>query len=292
MSKRPQSPPAEQRPLGRPVLPAGSNKSGILFVGEAPGVAEEMKGQPFVGKTGREISRYCKQAGIHYPDTRRCNVVLHRPYTRSATAGNTAPAAWEIKRDEHVLIEEIRKSRPRWIAAVGRTAAVWLLGAVDVEDTEGFAFPLSEKAKARLRGMGTGVRTSVESSTRPVRGVSVSRTEGWLRTLRVVVLRHPAAGLHQPDQQPFIYWDFMRLGQYVAGKLDPNPPVDEYPDPDYYEPRGVVVLVSRSPLAIDTEGLRGRVWGLSYCQTPGSAGVVRVTNKQALRSIKEQLYGR
>lgn len=280
------------RPLGPHVRGYGNPHADVMFVGEAPGVAEENarpRPMPFVGKTGREMSRLCAQAGFRFVDTYRTNVVKHRPWTHSAT-GNNPPSREEIKRDEPELIEEIRRIRPRFIAAVGRTAAVWFLGPLDVEDTEGFAFPLPERVKARLSGIDATAHGQHRNVQR-VRTVHAPGGADWLGEVRVVVLRHPAAGFHSPGSQPIIYWDFMRLGKIVTGQITGEPPINEHPDPDYYEPRGSVAIVQSGVIAIDTEGLKGRVWGLSYSQTPGAAGVIRVTNRKALESFKKQLLG-
>lgn len=245
--------------LGNKVLGRGPRNATVMFIGEAPGSQEEAWKKPFVGKTGQEMERYLKQAGIVMRDCYLTNVCKYRPTTRSRT-GNVAPSAEDIKRDEPELVAEIESVKPEWVVAVGRFAARWLLGDVDIESSHGFAYP-TKNYRAGKRG----------------------------HEFTTVVVTHPAAGLHQVEVQPIVYWDFQQLGKYVSGKLTPTTPVDEYPDPDYYEPRGNVTLIESLPVAIDTEGLKGRVWGLSYSQTPGCAGVVRATNKKALKSLKELL---
>jgi uracil-DNA glycosylase family 4 len=236
-----------------------------MFVGEAPGFAEEQSGKPFVGKTGKELTRYCTQNGIDLDDAWLTNVVKYRPEVRGATTSNVAPTVADIVRDEPELYRELQHIQPRVVVAVGRFAARWFIGDVDMEDVHGFAYP---------------VRSSVAEQ------VTWDRLEG---PPIVIPVYHPAAGLHSSEQQPIIFGDFRALGQYLRGEATLEPPVDEYPDPDYYEPRGAVSLIPSLPVAVDTEGLAGRVWGLSYSQILGSAAVVRATNKRGVRSFYSQL---
>lgn len=81
----------------------------------------------------------------------------------------------------------------------------------------------------------------------------------------------------------------MQIGHYVRGELPLTRPVDEHPEPDYYEPQTGLTLMRSLPVAVDTEGLRGRVWGLSFSQIEGSAGVVRKVNRKMIAKMKEQL---
>lgn len=395
-----------------------------MLIGEAPGVQEEMMRECWVGKAGKELARYLKQAGIDIRDCWLTNLVKHRPTTR-AKSGNVKPTAADIKRDEGELVDEIERVRPTFVVAVGRTAARWFLGNVDMEGSHAFTFHVSlctvcgrrfqheinttrsdsvdsrtdhstvsgkdqeDSGRAKLlavdrnalateqRTVEREVRTAGKAvggssiqlshvrrrtrsntdnrpslqqpslrSTRPPKtdhsarehspkqqprieectettvqvgssihsrkhlhppqsqrtALSKMSTETRARTqfedccrsttirFVVVVVFHPAAGLHSPEQQPVIYSDFMMLGKYVRGTLPCVSPRDLYPDPDYYEPRSSVRLVKSLPIAVDTEGLAGRVWGLSFSQFGGSAGVIRATNRRAIASMKEQLF--
>jgi DNA polymerase len=253
-----------------------------MFVGEAPGVQEEQMRKCWVGKAGKELTRYARQAGIELRDCWLTNLVKHRPTTR-AKSGNVKPTAAGIKRDEGELIGEIERVRPTFIVGVGAVASRWLLGRsifTDMESCHGFPYATANW-RALDRGRGEG----------PSRLLADVRTESLVRIAHFtcVPCYHPAAGLHSPEQQPVIYSDFMTLGKYVRGTLPCVTPRDIYPDPDYYEPRSSIKLVKSLPVAVDTEGLAGRVWGLSFSQFAGSAGVVRKTNKRTIQSMKEQL---
>lgn len=240
---------------------------------------EEAYGKCWVGKAGRELERLLRQAKIDINDCRLTNIVKYRPTTR-ARSGNVKPTAADIRRDEGELIDELETIRPAFVAAIGAVAARWFLGKITIEESEGFPFEASNyrKNSPALVGVEHG------------RSGGVARNEVQeVAHFIVVPIRHPAAGLHSPEQQPLIYWDFQQLGRYVRGELPLTRPHDEHPDPDYFEPRTSVDLIDSLPIAIDTEGLSGRVWGLSYSQIAGSAGVVRKTNRKALASFKRRL---
>lgn len=267
---------------GRKVSGRGPVPSTLLCCGEAPGFWEERKGQPFVGDTGFEMARYLHLAKLtrdpfinrdrpFLRDVYLTNVVKYRPATRGAQ-GNKQPSPEEIARDEGELLAEVRKVRPRYIAAIGAVAARWFCGSEfsDLEERYGLPFRLS---KRRTKQLGYAAPDAADAP--------------W-----VFPLYHPAAGFHAPGLQPHIYDGFMQLGQYIHGKLPLVTPVDMYPDPDYYLVRSPSVsLIRTRPIYIDTEGLLGNVWGLSFTQVPGSAGIIKIDNRRALNSFRDQLRG-
>lgn len=257
--------------LGKRVPGVGKVPADVMFVGEAPGFSDEQRGRPFSGKMGVELERYCEVAGINFWKSYRSTVVKYRPTTRSKS-GSVKPTREDIARDEHELVAEIEKVRPWWIVAVGAVAARWLLGKgtfTSMEACHGFAYP-TVNYRAAEASADADVLVGV---VHPI----------------VVPVYSPAAGLHSPQTQPSIMWDFQQLGGYLSGRLPVVQPADRYPDPDYFEPHAGLRLLRDMPVAVDTEGLRGRVWGLSYSQTPGSAGVVRTTNRKMVQRMREEL---
>ncbi len=63
----------------RKVLGYGPEKADIIIVGEAPGADEELEGQPFVGASGRELTRMLREAGITRSECYITNVCKYRP---------------------------------------------------------------------------------------------------------------------------------------------------------------------------------------------------------------------
>lgn len=61
------------------VVPRGNPNSRILIVGEAPGQQEVAAGIPFVGASGKELSRMLREAGIDETSCRFTNMVNQQP---------------------------------------------------------------------------------------------------------------------------------------------------------------------------------------------------------------------
>jgi len=295
-----------------------------MLIGEASGAAEDERGRPFVGKSGKELTRYLEKASkIKRSSVYITNLVKERPQTKKV-GGNNAPTTDDIKRDEPELIQEIINVKPTFVVAVGRYSARWLLGSdASIESCHGFAFPIGEECRKRLlssmaqsvprpraglpsdvhhsgssrhrssrRGTHTGQAVQPSSiSVHEIQSVD-GKESGWLDRLHVIVVTHPAAGLHQSGTQPQINVDFIRLGQYVRGELDPTPPIDQFPDPDYYEIRQPIPQLSPRDVAVDTESrLDGsHIWGGSYSFHPGSGAVIRAANRRLLPSFRDLLF--
>lgn len=255
------------RPLGPHVPGYGPPDAEIMFVGEAPGREEESRRQPFVGKTGQELRKLCSIAGIDIRDCYLTNVVKHRPST-GQKKGNNPPSREDVERDTPELVAEIEAVRPDVIVAVGLFAARWLTGdrELTMDETHGYVLPC-----ANFRAV-DGYESAFipDEECTPEKLISVHH-------FSCMVCYHPAAGFHNPELSQHVWEDFRLLGKFIVGETLLEMEIDQHPDPDYYEARspGQVVLVRNMPVAIDTEGVKGRAWGLSMSQMAGSAVVVR-----------------
>jgi uracil-DNA glycosylase len=92
----------------------GNPKSGILFVGEAPGADEDKEGIPFVGRAGKLLSNALAEIGIdrtHYYIT---NVIKCRP------EGNRDPQTQEIVNCSGFLASQLVLFKPKIIVTLGR----------------------------------------------------------------------------------------------------------------------------------------------------------------------------
>ena len=110
----------------------GSARSGIVFVGEAPGADEDAKGEPFVGRAGQLLTRIIAAMdeaklipGV--PLTREtvyiCNVLKCRP------PENRNPLPNEIESCSPYLRRQLEALQPRIICCLGKFAAELLVGA-------------------------------------------------------------------------------------------------------------------------------------------------------------------
>ncbi len=169
-----------------PVPGEGSGRSGVMFVGEAPGRNEDEQGRPFVGAAGQLLTDLITRVlGLRRDDVFITNVVKCRP------PGNREPEPAEVAACWRFLEAQIRILRPRVIVALGRHAATALLAGPG-------SSPISIGA---VRGKPRRVR---------------------IAGLEVVVFPtlHPAAALYNRQQVEVLEEDFRRLAGMLRGGLD------------------------------------------------------------------------
>jgi len=109
----------------------GSGRSGVVFIGEAPGADEDRLGEPFVGRAGQLLDKIIQAMdeaklipGV--PLSRATvfigNIIHCRP------PENRVPLPFEIEQSSPYLRRQIEALRPRVICCLGKTAAEFLLG--------------------------------------------------------------------------------------------------------------------------------------------------------------------
>jgi uracil-DNA glycosylase family 4 len=103
------------------VFGVGSPTAQLMFVGEAPGADEDLKGEPFVGRAGQLLTKIIEAIGLTRADVYIANVIKCRP------PGNRNPEPDEVATCEPFLFEQIDVIRPRVIVALGSFAAHALL---------------------------------------------------------------------------------------------------------------------------------------------------------------------
>ena len=103
------------------VFGVGNPDADLVFVGEAPGRDEDIKGEPFVGKAGQLLTRIISAMGLTRDDVYICNVIKCRP------PDNRDPLLAEIEMCEPFLKEQLRIIKPRAICALGSFASQTLL---------------------------------------------------------------------------------------------------------------------------------------------------------------------
>lgn len=103
------------------VFGTGSPNADLMFVGEAPGYYEDIKGEPFVGKAGQLLTKIIEAIDLKRGEVYIANVLKCRP------PGNRNPAPDEIISCTPYLFEQIDLIRPKIICALGTFAAQTLL---------------------------------------------------------------------------------------------------------------------------------------------------------------------
>ncbi|HLC09831.1 MAG TPA: uracil-DNA glycosylase [Nitrosopumilaceae archaeon] len=109
----------------------GSPTAEILFIGEAPGRNEDLKGEPFVGSAGKILSEALDYAGLSRDGVFITNVVKCRP------PSNRLPLQEEKDVCHEHLSKEIEIIRPKIICILGNTAYGSLLGGDSITKNRG-----------------------------------------------------------------------------------------------------------------------------------------------------------
>lgn len=107
----------------RTVFGVGDEQADWLFVGEGPGADEDERGEPFVGQAGKLLDNMLAAIEIKRGEgVYIANIVKCRP------PGNRNPEPGEAAACAGYLQRQIELIRPRLIVALGKVAAVNLLG--------------------------------------------------------------------------------------------------------------------------------------------------------------------
>ncbi len=105
----------------------GDRAARWLFVGEGPGRNEDLQGEPFVGPAGKLLDNMLRALGLaRGQDTYIANIVKCRPV--GFDGRDRPPTPDEVDACMPYLRRQIALIRPQVIIALGKTAAVSLLG--------------------------------------------------------------------------------------------------------------------------------------------------------------------
>lgn len=130
------------------VFGEGPRKAEVMLVGEQPGDAEDLAGQPFVGPAGKLLDRALQEAGIERRLVYLTNVVKHFKWEpRGKRRIHAKPNAAEISACRPWLETEIALVKPRVLVCLGATAAQALLGRAFKVSTERGVFVPSSLAR-------------------------------------------------------------------------------------------------------------------------------------------------
>ena len=157
----------------------GSARTGIVFVGEAPGADEDARGEPFVGRAGELLTKM-----IAAMDEKKLipGVKLSRETVYIANVlkcrppENRNPLPHEIDACSPYLMRQLEALQPRVICCLGKFAAELLL---------------------QLKGTISGMR---------------GKTYRW-RGAKLIVTYHPAYCLRSPSAKRPVWEDLQRLAQ-------------------------------------------------------------------------------
>ena len=250
----------------------GPSPNWLMLVSDYPGLHEHKRGQPLVGKTGDVVNQFLN--GVDLPHRREWFVdCLIREWRDDGEY-----TAQDIARDAPELLENLDEVKPKVIVTLGRASARWFLGDVDVDDVYGIPWFAPTVGTSYAEGRVYRTRELLRNR----RDVSQSQV--------VVPLYNPAAGFKSPEVQSKVWDGFRQLAFYLDDKLTPRALfLDPFPNPDYtYVTDPLIVsalLYECREVAIDSEGLPGRVWSVQVTLEPGTGFLIRSTDRDALAAL-------
>jgi len=109
----------------------GNYNADVMFVGEAPGRNEDLKGEPFVGVAGKKLTLVLEEIGISRDEVYITNTVKCRP------PGNRIPSKTEKEKCQDYIAKEIKIIKPKIICVLGNTAFASILGGSEITKYRG-----------------------------------------------------------------------------------------------------------------------------------------------------------
>ena len=119
----------------------GPTDAKIYLVGEAPGVEEETRGEPFVGGSGRILDKMLMDVGISRGECRIANVMRVRPpnndFSHFYTDRRFTHPTPELEEGRQFLRDDIKRCKPNVVVALGNEALAALFNHRGVTDWRG-----------------------------------------------------------------------------------------------------------------------------------------------------------
>lgn len=230
----------------------GPKPNDFMLIGESPGETEFKQQRPFVGKSGHEQEQYLSRHGVSPKSWYMTNVV------KEFIPTNPDPTQEQIDYWTPKLEQEISIVKPKLIIAVGRFAARWFLGSVDMDVIHG----LPHEA-----------------------GAFNSELAGRSQGAIVLPVIHPAAGFYDNDARALIDWDYQQVAKAVKA-IKARKTIEVVKD-DYvgHEQYRLIegwdldrVLFDADVIALDTEGTPANPWSIQVSVHRGSGWVLRTTD--------------
>lgn len=115
------------------VMGDGNPNADIVFIGEAPGKAEDEQGIPFVGASGRFLNEMLAAAGMDRSDVYITNIVKYRP------PNNRDPSKQEKQAFLPYLLRQLEIINPKVIVTLGRHSMEFFLPDARISEVHGQA---------------------------------------------------------------------------------------------------------------------------------------------------------
>ncbi len=111
----------------------GNPNADIVFIGEAPGKAEDEQGLPFVGASGKFLNEMLAAAGMDRSDVYITNIVKYRP------PNNRDPSKQEKQAFLPYLLRQLEIINPKVIVTLGRHSMEFFIPEARISEVHGQA---------------------------------------------------------------------------------------------------------------------------------------------------------
>ncbi|SDN41620.1 DNA polymerase [Psychrobacillus sp. OK028] len=184
----------------------GPKNPSILLIGEAPGENEAIKGVPFIGRAGDELSKSLASIGLTRDNVYMTSAVRSRPYVWREKRGkngeltqrkyNRPPTQSEVIAHAPILDFELKNIVPQIIVTLGNVGLQRLLG--------------KEAKVSMLHG---------QLLEQPIRHLYAldSKEFVWSKESYLLIpTYHPASVFYRPSNRDFLEQDWKNIGKYLA----------------------------------------------------------------------------
>ena len=156
----------------------GNIEAAVMFVGEAPGYSEDVKGLPFVGAAGKVLNGLLERIRLPREKVFITNVVKCRP------PENRGPRPLEVTTCTSLYLNrQISLIQPKIIIALGRHSTTYIFSKAGLEKAESITELHGKVYEVSLLGL----------------------------SVNVIPMYHPASVLHNPKYKDKLEGDFQLL---------------------------------------------------------------------------------
>ena len=115
------------------VFGAGNPDADIVFIGEAPGKNEDLKGEPFVGAAGKFLNEMLAAADLKREDVYITNIVKYRPPNNRDPLPEEKRAFWPY------LMQQLETISPKVVITLGRHSGECFIPDIHISQDHGHA---------------------------------------------------------------------------------------------------------------------------------------------------------
>ncbi len=210
------------------VFGSGNPAAEIMFVGEAPGKNEDLKGEPFVGAAGKFLDEMLASVNVERSDVYITNIVKYRP------PENRDPSPEEKAEFWPYLVEQINIIKPKIVVTLGRHSGQAFIQSLHISvdhgkprrvrlvrhDHAGEVQGDGEKRTETYKSTAKGASRSATQQFAANLGSADSSGSGQDEMVIVVLpLYHPAAALYNGSLRQTLLDDFRIVNRLLISNI-------------------------------------------------------------------------